>query len=544
LKSPAIQEKQTMDIAMPVESGSTGAAPRPTSRSRFWWVLLLPFAWLWFHLIDNLRLEWVTDPQYSYSLVVPVLILGLLFRRWQKYEKVPLPAGQIGYAGLLVALAAILILLYLPTRLIEEATPEWRPIGWLLAGETIGLTLYAIYLYQGVGGLVRFGFPICFFLTAVPWPTLLEHPLVQGLSRTNAGIVVNVLGGLGVPAIQHGNVIEVSTGMVGVNDACSGIRSLQSSLMISLFLGEFYFLRWYRRVLLVLASFLLAMFFNVCRTSFLTYLAAKHGTGAIARYHDEAGMTILLACTVALWGLGYLTSLLEKKTLPTVGAVAPKVVCPRGAPYTRLALTLVVWIAAVEIGVEGWYAYREARIKPGPNWTMVLPEDNSTYQSLPITEDEHQLLRFDNVKQGRWQGADGTVWQAFYFDWRAGRVAGYLAKRHTPDICLPAAGMTLQVGPTLTLVKVDGLELPIRSYVFSGSGGTFHVFQCHWEPGAVAAGYAEESARFNLIRGVWAGRGNKGQKVFEIVVSGYNDLPSAQAAVVRELEKLIHIQQS
>jgi exosortase len=438
-------------------------------------------------------------------------------------------------------LAAVLVLLYLPTRLIEEATPEWRPIGWLLAGETIGLTLYAIYLSQGMGGLVRFGFPICFFFTAVPWPTLFEHPLVQGLSRTNAAMVVDVLGVMGLPAIQHGNVIEVSTGMVGINDACSGIRSLQSSLMISLFLGEYYFLRWHRRVLLVLASFLLAMFFNVCRTSFLTYLAAKHGTEAIAQYHDEAGMTILLACTVSLWGLGYLTSLFEKKSAPPAGPPAAEAQMPHSASFARLALTLVVWILVVEIGVGAWYAYRESKIKPGPNWTMVMPEDNSTYQSLPITEDERQLLRFDDVKQGRWQGADGTVWQAFYFDWRAGRVAGYLAKRHTPDICLPAAGMTLQTGPTLTMVKVGGLTLPVRSYVFSGSGTTFHVFQCHWEPGVAAAGYAEESSRFNLIRGIWAGRGNKGQKVFEIIVSGYNDMPTAQAALARELEKLISI---
>jgi hypothetical protein len=52
--------------------------------------------------------------------------------------------------------------------------------------------------------------------------------------------VVEVLGWLGIPAMAHGNVIEVATGMVGIDEACSGIRSFQSSLMISLFFGEFY----------------------------------------------------------------------------------------------------------------------------------------------------------------------------------------------------------------------------------------------------------------------------------------------------------------
>ena len=54
------------------------------------------------------------------------------------------------------------------------------------------------------------------------------------------------------------------------------------------------------------------MLFNVCRMSFLTYMAAKHGIDAVAQYHDEAGMTILLACTATLWAVGLLISMLEK----------------------------------------------------------------------------------------------------------------------------------------------------------------------------------------------------------------------------------------
>jgi hypothetical protein len=30
-----------------------------------WALLVLPLAYLWFHLIDNLRLEWTSNPQYS-----------------------------------------------------------------------------------------------------------------------------------------------------------------------------------------------------------------------------------------------------------------------------------------------------------------------------------------------------------------------------------------------------------------------------------------------------------------------------------------------
>ena len=395
--------------------------------------------------------------------------------------------------------------------------------------------------------MARFAFPICFFLTAVPWPTFFEQPIIQHLSRINAAIVVNVLGIIGIPAIQHGNVIEISTGMVGINDACSGIRSLQSSLMISLFLGEFYFMKWPRRLFLIFAGFFLAMFFNACRTSLLTFLAAKKGIDAIARYHDETGMTILLACTATLWVVSYLVSIFSnhsaaKEVTDNAGNQAGRERNYSAAKF--LATSLIVWIVLVEAGVQLWYFIRESKIDPGPSWSLVLPEDNPTFKPLPVTPEERTLLRFDDDKQGQWMESDGTLWQAYYFDWLPGRVAGYLAKRHTPDICLPAAGLTMTAGPTLTQVDINNIKLPVRSYVFTGPDGPLQVFQCHWEPGVDRDLYANESSRFNLVRGIWAGRGDKGQKVFEIVITGCHDPDTAREALVRELQKLIKVEKT
>ena len=73
-----------------------------------------------------------------------------------------------------VSAFCFLAFLYLPTRLIEEATPEWRPIQWALGCEAIGLTLCAIYLGKGRGWLRQMAFPICFFFVAIPWPALIE----------------------------------------------------------------------------------------------------------------------------------------------------------------------------------------------------------------------------------------------------------------------------------------------------------------------------------------------------------------------------------
>ena len=48
-----------------------------------WTLIVISIGYLWLRLIDNLRIEWSSNPQYSYGWIVPLLCLGLLARRWK-----------------------------------------------------------------------------------------------------------------------------------------------------------------------------------------------------------------------------------------------------------------------------------------------------------------------------------------------------------------------------------------------------------------------------------------------------------------------------
>jgi len=538
-------------------SDDSKLASRKVSPAMIWLLAILPCGYLWFRLIHNLSVEWGTNPQYGYGYLVPFLCLGLLARRWHIAPKwVTANPPPISLPGICMLILCGLAFLYLPTRLIEGSTPEWRLIQWLLGVEAIGLTLCMVYLTMGRGWLLYLAFPICLFFVAVPWPTQFEQPIIQGLTRASGAVVVEVMGILGVPALQHGNLIEISTGQVGINEACSGIRSFQTSFMISLFFGEFYRLPRSRRLLLVPIALIVALTCNVGRMTLLTMIAAKKGIAAISQYHDPAGISITIICTAIMWGVALLLhhKMVKARTTAPTKEEAPSEFGSSGAqtPHPRprlqvlrsLSLAMIIWFALVEVSVQAWYAHLESNFKPGPAWTVVFPKDNPTLQEFTIDDSTKGLLRYDKAKEAEWINSDGTRLHTFYCEWFPGRVAGYLAKRHTPEVCLPGAGQILKEGPELMVTTVKGITLPIRRYVFLTEGGRpIYVYHCRWEAGATPESYTvNESARFNLLRGIWAGRGMHGQKVLEVFITGLDDKEVAKQAVVAQLQDLVQIE--
>ncbi|MCX6896413.1 MAG: exosortase/archaeosortase family protein, partial [Verrucomicrobia bacterium] len=262
----------------------------------------------------------------------------------------------------------LLALCWSVTRWLHEANPVWRMTSWALALEAVGLTLLVLWcvLENSRFQLSDFVFPVCFFLVAVPWPSPVELRLTDTLTQGNVAVTTELLNFLGIPALQKGNVIEVATGLVGVDEACSGIRSFQSTLMIALFFGELYRLTVARRMLSVLAGFVFAFIFNIGRTSLLVYVAARDGIPAMHKWHDPAGIIILVGCFASVWLFcGRMRSQKsEVRSQKSAGEkpetrnppVAPKQ-SEDGKPETnklpmRLAVGLGIWFVLTEAGIE------------------------------------------------------------------------------------------------------------------------------------------------------------------------------------------------
>jgi exosortase/archaeosortase family protein len=367
--------------------------------------------------------------------------------------------------------------------------------------------------------------------TAVPWPDVLEAPFTQWMMRNVAAVAVTLLDIVGVGALQHGNLIEVATGTVGVDEACSGIRSLQGSLMASLVLGELFRFTTSRRVILVVASVLAAFVTNVIRAGFLAWSAARSGLGAVEHWHDPAGMTILLICVGIILSIALFLD--RNAASPPAWSNLPAA-APLPAWFTpALAGWLVVTVAAVEL----WY-YDPAPAPLSP-WLISAPHGSSAVE-IPVKV--RAIYQSDEELGATWTHTDGSKWLFYSFEWNFGPSSSRVAAMaHTPEICLPATGREMNEDRGEISVPIGDKSLPFHAYSFREGERMLFVYYGLWQyrserglshgPLSVFKGIA------NLQTVLWR-EARLGQQAGEVIVSGYWDAARADAAFREQAPKL------
>ena len=307
--------------------------------------------------------------------------------------------------------------------------------------------------------------------------------------------------------------------------------------MIALFLGEFYRFRTGRRVALVFAAIGLSFLFNVGRTFLLVFVAAKQGQSAMEKWHDPAGVTILVGCFSALWALAHFWSQPPQKPIPV--KLTP-------AKFPRLFLASVAGCAVIaEAGTELWYRAHESSSSLMANWSVSWPRHEKTFTEDKISKDVREIMNFDEGQAVRWLDGEGYAWRAYYFCWRPAnslqqRVKIQAAKGHRPDICLRAVGLEMKQEFGLHEIKVGKFSFPFQCYRFESQGSALYVFYSAWEDGV------ESMASVNMredsvarVKAALAGTRGLGQRMLEFIISGVGSATEAQKLLERNLGLLI-----
>ena len=501
-------------------------------------LLLLAIGACWLLFFNELRSEWAINAQYMYGYVVPLLGAALFWLRWPQR-----PAASPQSGGAFIGLIfAGLVFLILPFQLILEANPEWRLIYWVNGFQVLGLSFCLLYRLGGWSWVKYFAMPLVFMLIAVPWPMGLETTIIQGLMRLVANLTVEVVGLLGTTSLQSGNtiIVGVGTGLVGnvgIDEACSGVRSLQSGLMLSLFLGEMYRFTVRRRMVLVGSSLLFVLFANLCRTTFLVRTAATRGMGQMKAWHDTAGLLVMLIVVPSLMGLA---SLMKPKSSGPSSRLLPN---PFSFPTIPRwpGIAILAWIAVSLAATEAWYRTHETNLIPNARWTVAWPAQNPQFKKTTVPETSLAILRCSDSDAAAWLDDEGNEWSGFMLRWNPGKNSEQLAKGHRPDICFPAAGARMQDDFGMTNLSAAGIELSFRHESFEAGNKLLHVFYCLWSdrrsPNEIAL--AGDGSRDSRLQAVLAGKRHLGQQVFEIVIQGPDSSDEAVATFKGALPNLV-----
>ena len=428
---------------------------------RLAWPAAVLLAWLlaWWHLAA----EWSADEQYRYGFGVPVLAAWMA---WRRFRGTMTPAPPTLPWWCLTVLALLMLAL-------GEALARHDPL-WRFTGATLecGATLLCIAWLHRLGGrpLVRRQFfPLLFAATAVPWPVPVELWTISHLATAVTDVAAFAANLLGVAAFQHGNTIELARGVVGVDDACSGIQSLQATLMASLFLGEFFALGAARRIALAVAGAAVSFLTNCGRVLALTLLAHNRGPDAALEWHDTVGGTATACAFGLVLGAAFLLSRGRSlaQMLPPVSRVGP-VGMPEG-------IAIFVIVLTIPLAARAWYSSFEKDRGASGNATAWMLSDSHlpagwTATFVAPTKPVRTGLRFDEWQSFQLRNAEGAAAHVIRLAWKSGTRLPSFVTNHTPAICMPSAGWAQSAPPFLLTLKIHGAELPCVAYPFERDG--------------------------------------------------------------------------
>ena len=247
-----------------------------------------------------LESTWNSENDYEHGFLVPIIMIGLLV--WQRKTLVA-SAGRSRHDWLGLVIAAGGALLFVLAHRTGQARLAVGGLPFLLWGATFYLAGWKVARLTA--------FPLFLLWLAIPVPQFQQATThLQILSTKLAQLGC---GWFGVETEVRGTQIFSTTDKwapLEIDEGCGGIRSLMALILISSVWAYIARMALWKKALLCLAAFPLAILGNMLRLTSI-FVIAEYGDAefAAATWHDWSGLVIFYPISLLLL-LG-LHSLLE-----------------------------------------------------------------------------------------------------------------------------------------------------------------------------------------------------------------------------------------
>jgi exosortase len=257
--------------------------------------------WLYWDVLRLLIRDWINDPNFSHGFFVPAFSLFLLWTNRDKLRSVPVNRSWAGVPVVVGALGLLIV-----GTLGAELFLSRMSLVFLLPG--------LVLVFWGWQALRAMAFPLAFLVFMVPIPSIILNQITLPLQFLASKLASGALPLIGVPVLREGNVIQLPAMSLEVAEACSGIRSLMSLIVLAIIYSYLLEPRLWRRVALTLAAVPIAVIANASRIV---------GTGACVQYwdpdkaegffHSFSGWLIFVVSTVLLVAVHKILSMVGRR---------------------------------------------------------------------------------------------------------------------------------------------------------------------------------------------------------------------------------------
>ncbi|RZB33777.1 MAG: hypothetical protein SRB2_03707 [Desulfobacteraceae bacterium Eth-SRB2] len=405
------------------------------------------FTWLITH-------DWEREA-YSYCWLIPAVVLFLI---WIKRDELASTPSEPSWAGLLpIGLGIVFFWL-------GELGGEYFTIyvsSWLIL---VGLCLS----HLGWQKLKVIGFALFFILTLFPVPNFINTRIMLQLRMISTKLGVAIIYFFGLPVTRQGNIIDLGFAKLQVVDACSGLHSLISMVVLSLLIVYFFKDHIWKRTVLLFSSIPLAIVTNSFRIA-MTAILYKYFGADVAEgfFHKFSGLLIFVICIPVL--------LIEMKILEKLPPIRPTSVSefketqtvksdinPAGQNKTisdsRLLRQPIFIVAVILLGsilaISHTVDFRE-KIPAKKNlnqfplkigeWASTRRQPMAQMYIDTLDLSEYVIINYHNRNEKK-----VNFYVAYYESQRKGESI------HSPASCLPGSGWSFDQSGTMKITGVPG----------------------------------------------------------------------------------------
>lgn len=273
--------------------GTATADSAPAAVTAFGLAFLLALL-LYAPVLYYMVLHWKGSQDYSHGFLIVPLSLYFAWERRRQLARVPIRGSWWGLVPLAFGSLALAV-----GRLGTELMTMRSSFVLTL----IGLVL----LLLGRRVFRILAFPLLFLFLMIPLPQSLVNVVAFPLQLVAAGMAVNVLYWLDIPALLEGNIIHLANAQLFVAEACSGLRSLMALITLGVVFAYFFRKSLLERILIVLSAIPIAIVVNAFRVALTGILTHNFGQQAAEGViHMTEGIFTFAIAFVLLLGEAWL----------------------------------------------------------------------------------------------------------------------------------------------------------------------------------------------------------------------------------------------